>query len=231
MLIGIAIAEGRIRSVDDVAAVYVPALANAKYGRTPLRHLLQMTSGVLFIEEYTGTDDVSTLAMITFMQWGAGGVAAVTPFNQRVRPSGTGFSYQSVETQVLGLVLRHAVGRPVAEYLEEKIWQPIGAEADATWLVDTSGQEATHCCINAGLRDYARLGLLLATGGDDRSFPRRGSRTRRPCVRISRTSARGWRRRSSATAIRRGSSRVSGGCSRCLVCGARRSTSIRRAVS
>ena len=166
MLIGIAIAEGRIRSVDDMAAVYVPVLAGTEYGRTSLRHLLQMSSGVRFVENYSGTDDLTTLAASTFLQWSDGGVAAVTPFNERGRPSGTLFAYASVETQVLGLVLRSAVGRPVASYLEEKIWQPIGAEADATWLVDREGQEATYCCLNAVLRDYARLGLLLAKDGN-----------------------------------------------------------------
>src|SRR5262249_3957552 len=64
------------------------------------------------------------------------------------------------------LVLRNAVGRPVADYLSDKIWKPMGAEADATWLVDRSGQEATFCCINAVLRDYARLGLVLAHDGN-----------------------------------------------------------------
>jgi CubicO group peptidase (beta-lactamase class C family) len=166
MLIGIAIAEGHIRSVDDPASAYVPALRGTEYGGTSLRHLLQMSSGVLFVEQYTGLDDVSRLVADTFRQVGAGGVDAVTPFNERVRPSGAMFSYASVETQVLGLVLRSAVGRPVADYMQEKIWAPIGAEADATWLIDRSGQEATFCCINAVLRDYARLGLLLAHGGN-----------------------------------------------------------------
>jgi CubicO group peptidase (beta-lactamase class C family) len=67
---------------------------------------------------------------------------------------------------VLGLVLARAAGRPLAEYLEQKIWQPIGAEADALWLVDNSGQEATYFCMNAVLRDYARIGLLLAHDGN-----------------------------------------------------------------
>ena len=67
---------------------------------------------------------------------------------------------------MLGLVLRAATNRPPAEYLQSRIWQPIGAEADATWLVDRSGQEATYCCLNAVLRDYARLGLLLAHDGN-----------------------------------------------------------------
>jgi CubicO group peptidase (beta-lactamase class C family) len=58
-----------------------------------------------------------------------------------------------------------AVGRRVADYLQEKIWEPMGAEADATWLIDRAGQEAAYCCLNAVLRDYARLGLLLAHDG------------------------------------------------------------------
>jgi len=166
MLMGIAIAEGRIRSVDEPAAAYVPALEGTEYGRTSLRHLLQMSSGVRFVEDYSGNDDVMKLARATFAQRGEGGAKAVTPFNERLVPSGTRFYYASAETQVLGLVLRSVVGRPVTAYLEEKIWHPMGAEADATWLVDRSGQEVTFCCINAVLRDYARLGLLLAHEGN-----------------------------------------------------------------
>ena len=165
MLIGIAIAEGRIRSVDDPASTYVPALAGTEYGRTPIRHLLQMSSGVRFLEEYSGRDDVTKLAMDTFWLRGPGGAAAVSQFNERIAPSGTRYSYASAETQVLGLVLAQAVGRSVSAYLQEKIWQPIGAEADATWLVDRAGQEATFCCLNAVLRDWGRLGLLLAHEG------------------------------------------------------------------
>jgi CubicO group peptidase (beta-lactamase class C family) len=166
MLIGIAIAEGFIRSVDDPAAAYVPELAGTEYGRTSLRHLLQMSSGVRFREDYSaGSSDIARLVLATYLRRGTGGVSAVTPFNQRLAPPGRRFSYSSAETQVLGLVLRAATGRPLAEYLEAKIWQPMGAEADATWLVDNSGQEAAFCCLNAVLRDYARLGLLLAQGG------------------------------------------------------------------
>jgi CubicO group peptidase (beta-lactamase class C family) len=166
MLIGIAIAEGRIRSVDDAAAVYVPALVDTEYGRTSLRHLLQMSSGVRFVEEYTGKDDAARLSDSTYRQIGSGGVEAVKQFNLRDALPGTRFYYASAETQVLGLVLRSATGRPVTDYLQEKIWEPIGAEADATWLIDRSGQEVTYCCINAVLRDYARLGLLLAHDGN-----------------------------------------------------------------
>src|SRR6185436_19456666 len=79
MLIGIALDEGRNRSIDDRAEVYLPALAGTEYGRTSLRHLLQMSSGVRFVEEYSGRDDVSRLAADTFRQVGSGGVEAVTP--------------------------------------------------------------------------------------------------------------------------------------------------------
>ena len=165
MLIGIAIEEGFIRSIDDHAAAYVFGLRGTEYGRTSLRHLLQMSSGVRFIEDNSGKDDVARLSDATYRQLGSGGIEAVTPFNVRIAPAGTKFYYASAETQVLGLVLRSAVGRPIAVYLQEKIWDPIGAEADASWLIDRAGQEAAYCCINAVLRDYARLGLLLAHDG------------------------------------------------------------------
>jgi CubicO group peptidase (beta-lactamase class C family) len=166
MLVGIAIAEGHIRSVDDLAATHVPELAGSEYGRTSLRHLLQMSSGVRFLEDYSGSDDSSRLARETFMQLGAGGPSSVTRYNERAAAPGTKFYYASAETEVLGLVLRGATKRAPAEYLQAKIWQPIGAEADAAWVIDKAGQEATYCCLNAVLRDYARLGLLLAHDGN-----------------------------------------------------------------
>jgi CubicO group peptidase (beta-lactamase class C family) len=165
LLVGIAIAEGRIRSVDDPAGAYVPALAGTEYGRTSLRHLLQMSSGVRFVERYDGSDDAQRLHRDTVLQASRGGAEAVMPYTQRLRRPGTAFAYASAETQVLGVVLRAVTGRPVAEYLRETIWEPMGAEADAAWIVDRAGQEATYCCFGAVLRDYARLGLLLAHDG------------------------------------------------------------------
>jgi hypothetical protein len=121
MLVGGVLAEGRIHSVDAPAAAYVPVLAGTEYGRTSLRHLLPLSSGVRFVEEYSGRDDVSLLVAYTFRQQvGTGGVDAVTPFNGREAPSGTKFAYAAAATQVLGLVLRAVVGRPVADYLHEK---------------------------------------------------------------------------------------------------------------
>jgi CubicO group peptidase (beta-lactamase class C family) len=165
MLIGIALSEGKIASIDDRAEKYVPALKGQPYGETSLRHLLTMSSGVHFEERYDGRDDVTRLTRKTIYQQGPGGADTVAEFTQRERPAGTKFSYSSAETQVLGLVLRAAVGRPLADYLSEKIWQPMGAESDATWLVDAGGNEFGYIGINATLRDWARLGMLLANDG------------------------------------------------------------------
>ena len=86
-------------------------------------------------------------------------------FNVRAAPPGTKWNYASAETLVLGLVLRAAIRRPITDYLREKIWQPIGTEANASWAIDISDQEVTFCCFNAVLRDYARFGRLLAHDG------------------------------------------------------------------
>ncbi|MCW5609717.1 MAG: serine hydrolase [Rubrivivax sp.] len=166
MLVGLALEEGAIRSIDDAAAVYVPALAGTEYGRTSLRHLLQMSSGVRFDEER----DVDRLWVATIGQVGAGGAQAVLPFNERQRQGGAAFNYSSAESQVLALVLAAAVRRPLAAYLQDRIWRPMGAEADASWMIDAQGLETGFTGLNAVLRDYARFALLLAHGG--RSGPR-----------------------------------------------------------
>ena len=165
MLIGVAREEGAIRSLDDLAAEYEPRLADTEYGRTPIKHLLTMSSGVKFREDYDGTDDVTTLSRATLSPTGIGGLAVVKQFNERNAEPGRRHYYASAETEVLGLVLAAAVKRPIADYLSEKIWQPIGAESDASWLIDSASQELTYCCLNAVLRDWARLGLMLANGG------------------------------------------------------------------
>jgi len=90
---------------------------------------------------------------------------AVKQFNKRAFPQGTHFNYSSADSVVLGLVLRNAVGVPLTEYLSTRIWKKLGAEADAGWDVDPSGQEITFCCMLATLRDWARLGLMLANDG------------------------------------------------------------------
>jgi len=165
MLIGIAVSEGKIKSIDDPVSAYVPGLAEAEYGKTSIRDLLHMSSGVAFSEIYDGQDDIARLARDLFLESGKDPVASVAQFNTRAVPPGTKWHYASVETEILGLVLRSATGQPVADYLHARIWDAIGTEADAAWAVDGTGQEIAFCCFNATLRDYARLGRLLAHDG------------------------------------------------------------------
>ena len=167
MLIGIAIDERRIHSVDDLAETYVPALAGTAFGQTSLRALLHMASGVAFREDYDDpTADNAKLSSALFTQSGPAPAHAVATFNTRERTPDTRFNYGGVQTEVLGLVLTHAVGMSPSSYLQSRIWQPMGAEADAIWTTDHTGQEVAYCCFNAVLRDWARLGLLLAHGGE-----------------------------------------------------------------
>lgn len=165
MLVGIAVAEHAIRSVDDWADAYVPELAGTELGRTPIRALLHMASGIAFSETYDGTDDNAQLGRLLFSRSGPGTAAAVARFSTRIATPDTVWHYAGLNTEVLGLVLARATGQPLASYLQSRIWQPMGAEADASWTTDHSGQEIAYCCLNATVRDYARFGLLLAAGG------------------------------------------------------------------
>jgi CubicO group peptidase (beta-lactamase class C family) len=167
MLIGIAIDEGRIHSVDDLAQAYVPELAGTVFGQTSLRALLHMASGVAFREDYDDpTADNFRLSHALFGAAGPDAAQAVAMFNTREAPTDTHFNYGGVQTEVLGLVLTKAVGMSPAAYLQSQVWEPMGAEADALWTVDHGGQEVAYCCFSAVLRDWARLGLLLAHDGE-----------------------------------------------------------------
>ena len=165
LLVGIAVAEGAIRSIDDTAATYVPELAGTEYGATPVRALLQMSSGVAFSETYQPGDDIFKLAGAIFREKPVGAIAALRLFNTRNSAPGVRFSYSSAETEVLGLVVSRAVKMSLADYLSTRIWQKLGAESDAAWAIDPTGQEVAYCCFVAVLRDWARLGLMLAHDG------------------------------------------------------------------
>jgi CubicO group peptidase (beta-lactamase class C family) len=168
MLIGIAVSEGAIKSVDDTTETYVPGFKGTEYGRTPIRDLLHMSSGVDFGEERDEGRDLDRL-WIDMVNGGLifrkGTVGSIVQFNRRIAPPGTRFYYASIEPDVLGVVLRASTNRTMSDLLQEKIWQQIGAEADATWLLDAEDNELAHSFFNATLRDYARLGRLLAHDG------------------------------------------------------------------
>ncbi len=140
-----------------------PASLEPRKRAMTLEHLLTMSSGVDFKPSYDGRGDEAIMRRIAF--FGDGGYEVVKPFNKRARPAGEKFNYASPETQVLAFVLRAATGRTLAEYLSEKIWQPMGAEADATWILDGAGYENGPGGLNATLRDWGRFGLLLANDG------------------------------------------------------------------
>ncbi|MEW6744053.1 MAG: serine hydrolase [Planctomycetota bacterium] len=165
MLIGIAVSEHLIDSIDDPVADYVPELAESEYGKSSIRDLLHMSSGVRFHENYSGEDDDERFEVALLFGPSKSPAEIILQFNNRIAPSGTKWAYASIESYILGLVLRGATGTTVADYLEEKIWKPIGAEADATWVVDVTGNDMTHGFFSAVLRDYARFGRLLAYDG------------------------------------------------------------------
>lgn len=165
MLFGIALADGKIRSLDDRASAYVPELKGSAYGETTLRSLLTMSSGVAYSETYDGTDDASEFSRALQRRDSPGAAALLRGYDNREVPEGTRFHYSGSETETLGLVLTAATGQPLPAYASERLWKPLGAEADAAWGVDAKGLALAYCCFNARLRDYARLGLLLADDG------------------------------------------------------------------
>jgi CubicO group peptidase (beta-lactamase class C family) len=162
LAIGLALADGKIDSLDDKVSKYVPKLAGHPYGETSIRNILRMASGVQFKEVYDGKDDLSRFVAI---RNGNGAIAALQAFRVREAPEGTRFHYASSETVVLALVVNAVTGKTLSEYLTERLWQPMGAEADATWIRDINGLETGLGNFNAVLRDYGRLGVLLANDG------------------------------------------------------------------
>jgi CubicO group peptidase (beta-lactamase class C family) len=168
MLIGIAISERAIKSVDDTPDAYVPGFKGTEYGGTPIRDLLHMSSGVDFGEEREGGRDLNRLWHDMVLGLGItkkGTINSITQFNRRIAPPGTRYYYASIEPDVLGVVLHYALNIPTSDYMQKKLWEPIGAESDAAWFLDAEGFELAHFGFNAVLRDYARLGRLLAHDG------------------------------------------------------------------
>ncbi|UVH56991.1 beta-lactamase family protein [Variovorax paradoxus] len=178
LLVGLAVADGSIRSADDAVQGYVPELQGTEYGKTALRDLLHMSSGVKFGEEANGDRDLDRLwggMVLGHRSWidrllGRGApqrstIDTISAFTQRIAPAGTEFHYSSMEPAVLGLVVERATGRTLSDYLHEKVWSQIGTEADGAWLVNAQGSEVAWTFFGAALRDYARLGRLLAHDG------------------------------------------------------------------
>jgi CubicO group peptidase (beta-lactamase class C family) len=162
LAVGFALEEGLLKSLDDRVSVYLPEMRGAPYGETAIRNLLLMASGVRFNEVYDGKDDLQRFVQLRL----AGGtVKALRSFTEREAPEGTRFHYASSETYLLGALISKVTGMSLSKYLEEKLWQPVGAESAATWAIDDSGAEWAAGNFSAVLRDYGRLGTLLANDG------------------------------------------------------------------
>lgn len=163
-LVGIALARGEIHSLDDSVGAYVPELRGRAYGPVTLRQLLGMRSGTAwsdargnFLQQAFSTD-----ARIFYTPDLHGLLRNV----RRDEPAGTRWRYKDTDAEVLGWVLTRATGRTVADYMEEFLWKPIGAEHDGSWLLDhRGGQEKTSTGWNATARDFAKFGRLYLEGG------------------------------------------------------------------
>lgn len=163
LLVGIAADKGLL-SLDDPAGKHARELAGSPYGETTVRDLLRMSSGLVFIENYDGKDDIARLSRAALAAPPAP-VQVLRSITQRHAPAGEKFVYAGSETEVLGRVLAGATGRPVAALTSEWLWQPLGAEQDAFWVTAKDGQERTSGFFNATLRDWGRLARMLAQDG------------------------------------------------------------------
>jgi len=162
-LVGIALAEGRIASLDDAITRYLPELAQGdpRFARITLRHLLLMRSGVAFDEGYRSPlSDASRFYLSRDL------AARVRELKIAGEPDRLQ-AYKSGDTQLLGMALERATGLPLAKYAESRLWQPMGAEFDASWSLDDAGAGVAKafCCLNARAVDFARFGQLFLQGG------------------------------------------------------------------
>ncbi len=161
LLYGAALRDGYIRSPDERVVDYLPRLKGGAYDSVSIRQILQMASGVAWNEDYTDAESDTALAP-------GGGMGLIDYMRElpRAAAPGSRFNYNTGETSIAGAVLRAAIGNNLSTYLSHRIWRPFGMEANASWLLhEAGGVEYGGCCINATLRDYARIGLFLLRDG------------------------------------------------------------------
>ena len=171
-LVGAAIADGHIESLETPITRYLPELAGGAYDGVTVRQLLTMTSGAAWNEDYT---DANSDVARFFEPRETGGMDPTLYYMRglaRAAEPGTRWHYSSGETNLVGLLVSRATGRALADYLSEKIWRSYGMERDAAWMVDAAGQEAAGCCLMASLSDWGRVGQLVLEDGvvDGRSI-------------------------------------------------------------
>ncbi|GHA73761.1 serine hydrolase domain-containing protein [Pontibacter akesuensis] len=160
MLIGAAIKEGKIKSVEQPVGDFLPEFKEGNKAGIKIKHLLWMSSGLNWDESY-----INPLSMTTEAYYGTD-LKRVIDRLEAVEEPGQKWMYKSGDTQVLGFVLEAATGKSLSEYAEEKLWQPMGAAQDAEWSVDKpEGIEKAYCCFFSNARDFARFGKLYLNNG------------------------------------------------------------------
>ena len=175
VLVGAALQEGHIKSMDDKVSAYIPHMKGSAYDDVSVRQLLTMTSGVRWNENYS--DPASDVAQFNRHTPDEPGVDALVSYLRKLpreAPAGERWLYSTGETNLVGILVSQATGKPLSQYLEEKIWKPAGMEQKATWILNKTGQEISGCCIQAAARDYARFGLFILDGalaGGKRTVP------------------------------------------------------------
>lgn len=165
-LIGAALKDGHISSIDDKVTRYVPELAGSGYDGATVRDILLMASGVKWSETYTDPASDRRRLLEAQISQQPGSLMGVMKALQRVAEPGTVNNYNTGETQVAAELLRKAVGRPLSDYLHDRVWNRFGMEADANWWLDSpDGVEIGGSGFSATLRDYGRFGLFVLNGG------------------------------------------------------------------
>ncbi len=162
-LIGCAIQDGFIKSVEEPVTNYIPELKKNGFDKVKIKHVLQMTSGIRFNEKYS--TPFSDVAGYYYGMYLRKHVLRL----KLAYPPGTKFEYKSANSEILGLVLERAIkDKTITQYLQEKIWTPLGMEFDASWSIDQKkdGMEKTFCCLNARARDFAKFGKLYLNKGN-----------------------------------------------------------------
>ena len=165
-LMGAAIQDGHIKSIDDPLTQYVGKLKGSAYEGVSIRYLLEMASGVKWDETYTDPASDRRRMLQAQIAQRPGGILELMAKLPRAAAPGTIWNYSTGETFVAGAVVRAAVGRPLADYLSDRIWTKAGMESDATWWLESpDGMEIGGSGLSATLRDYGRFGLFLMNGG------------------------------------------------------------------
>lgn len=164
-LVGAAIEDGYIKSINDPVTRYIPALKDSAYDGVTVRQLLTMTSGVKWNEDYTNPNSDVARMLSTPEPPGENTTVAYMRKLPREAPPGTKWVYKTGETILVGVLVEKATGKTLADYLSQKIWRPYGMEKDAWWEVDSGGGNIGGCCVSAALRDYGRVGQFYLDGG------------------------------------------------------------------